>query len=189
MTINEDFPLIIALQEGHAMALAKILEKYRKPVYINIYNMVRNADHAADITLDTFSTLWSNRDKLDLALPILPYIITISRNKCVDFLKKQNSEKEKKAKYVAYVKRVDEYSLNDLMEKEEETRTRQMLLLNAISLIKSPRKNMVATMYFIDKKKNREIAAALNINIQVVKNMQTANRKFIKKEIKKHQKQ
>jgi RNA polymerase sigma-70 factor (ECF subfamily) len=187
MEPNEDLPLIVALQEGQAKGLAKIFEKYRQPVYMNIYKMVRNADHASDLTTDTFSTLWSNRDKLDLALPILPYIITISRNKCVDFLKKQSSEKEKKAEYAAHVKRVDEYSLN-LFEKEEETRTRQTLLLKVISLITSPRKNIVATMHFIDKKKNREIAAALNINIQVVKNMQTANKKFIKKEIKKRHK-
>ena len=51
----EDFKLIDMAVVGDDKAYAKLLQRYKRPVYHMILKMVRNIDDAEDLTMESFS--------------------------------------------------------------------------------------------------------------------------------------
>ena len=51
----EDFRLIDLAVEGDDKAYAKLLQRYKRPVYHMVLKMVRNVDDAEDLTIESFA--------------------------------------------------------------------------------------------------------------------------------------
>ena len=51
----EDFRLIDMAVEGDDAAYAKLLQRYKRPVYHMVLKMVRNIDDAEDLTIESFA--------------------------------------------------------------------------------------------------------------------------------------
>ena len=51
----EDFRLIDLAVGGDDNAFAKLLQRYKRPVYHMILKMVRNVDDAEDLTIESFA--------------------------------------------------------------------------------------------------------------------------------------
>ena len=59
----EDFRLIDMAVGGDDKAYAKLLQRYRRPVYHVILKMVRNVDDAEDLMMESFSKAFRSLHK------------------------------------------------------------------------------------------------------------------------------
>jgi RNA polymerase sigma-70 factor (ECF subfamily) len=57
-------------------------------------NYVQDWDNAKSISNEVFTSIWDNRSKIDFNRDMLPYLLVVTRNKCLNVLKKQKTERE-----------------------------------------------------------------------------------------------
>ena len=89
--ILTDTQLVLAFQNGDAVALSELIERYKDKVYTSLFFLVKNKTLAEDIFQDTFirviDTLRSGRYNEEGK--VLPWIMRIAHNLCVDHFRKQ----------------------------------------------------------------------------------------------------
>jgi len=86
----EDFQLIDqATQQQDQQAFAKLLERYKKPVYHMILKMVRNVDDAEDLTIEAFAKAFKNLHKFKKDYTFSTWLFRIATNNSIDFIRKK----------------------------------------------------------------------------------------------------
>lgn len=95
---NSDSDLIQAVGEKKLGAIESLYNKYSRLSYGVITAIVRNTDEAEDILQEVFILIWKNAESYNELLgSAKAWIIRISRNKAVDYLRsKRNKQKRKK---------------------------------------------------------------------------------------------
>jgi RNA polymerase sigma-70 factor (ECF subfamily) len=141
-------------------------------VYVTYYpRMIRFAkeyvlqkEDAENIVQDIFVMLWEKRDVLDIKVGLGPYLFTLVRNKCLDFLRHEKIGKEFAEEYEA--KRIALEQFNYSFSSDEDM---EKILAAAIhSLPERCREIFIKSR--IEGKKYKEIAEKLKISINTVEN-------------------
>ncbi len=99
-----DFKLIDDAIAGDEKAYAKLLNKYRRPVYHTILKMVRNVDDAEDLTIEAFAKAFKNLEKFKKDYTFSTWLFRVATNNCIDFIRK---------------KRLDTYSINSELSNDD----------------------------------------------------------------------
>lgn len=169
----QDFKLIDkATGEGDESAFAKLMERYKKPVYHMILKMVRNVDDAEDLTIEAFAKAFKNLERFKKDYTFSTWLFRIATNNAIDFIRK---------------KKLETYSLNtsftddsgdsvniDVEDKnltpDEETIKTQKIELVQMFVTKLPAKyqRLVRLRYF-DELSYEEIAKELDAPLGTVK--------------------
>ncbi|MDP3453149.1 MAG: sigma-70 family RNA polymerase sigma factor [Bacteroidales bacterium] len=58
------------------------------------YNYIHDWESAKSIANEVFTSIWNNRTKIDFNREMLPYLIVVTRNRCLNLLKKQKTERK-----------------------------------------------------------------------------------------------
>jgi RNA polymerase sigma-70 factor (ECF subfamily) len=85
----EDFRLIDMAVEGDEKAYAKLLQRYRRPVYHVILKMVRNVDDAEDLTIESFAKAFKSLHKFKKDFTFSTWLFRIATNNTIDFIRKK----------------------------------------------------------------------------------------------------
>lgn len=85
----EDFKLIDMAIEGDDKAYAKLLTRYRRPVYHMILKMVRNIDDAEDLTMESFSKAFRSLHKFKKDFTFSTWLFRIATNNTIDYIRKK----------------------------------------------------------------------------------------------------
>ena len=89
----EDFDLIDkAVSEGDEQAYAKLMERYKRPVYHMILKMVRNVDDAEDLTIEAFAKAFKNLHRFKKDYTFSTWLFRIATNNAIDFIRKKKLE-------------------------------------------------------------------------------------------------
>ena len=83
-----DLQLIRKCKKGHEPSFAKLLERYRGPVYGLCYRMTRNAEDARDLAQETFIKVFSLLDRYDESYAFSSWLFKIATNHCIDHLRR-----------------------------------------------------------------------------------------------------
>lgn len=168
-----DFKLIDeATNQGDETAFAKLMERYKKPVYHMILKMVRNVDDAEDLTIEAFAKAFRNLKRFKKDYTFSTWLFRIATNNAIDFIRK---------------KKLETYSLNTSFTDEsgdsvnidvedrnltpdEETIKTQKIELVRMFVTKLPAKyqRLVRLRYF-DELSYEEIAKELDAPLGTVK--------------------
>lgn len=169
----QDFKLIDqATNNGDESAFAKLMERYKKPVYHMILKMVRNVDDAEDLTIEAFAKAFKNLKRFKKDYTFSTWLFRIATNNAIDFIRK---------------KKLETYSLNTSFTDEsgdsvnidvedrnltpdEETIKTQKIELVQMFVTKLPAKyqRLVRLRYF-DELSYEEIAKELDAPLGTVK--------------------
>ncbi len=84
-----DFQLIDEAISGDEKAYARLMKKYRKPVFHTVLRMVRNTDDAEDLTIETFGKAFKNLSKFQKSYTFSAWLFRIATNNCIDFIRKR----------------------------------------------------------------------------------------------------
>lgn len=171
MVVERTEELIIQqLMEGNEKAYRVLYEKHYA-ILCHIANQYVKDDFLAEtIVNDVIFHLWEIRSNLQITTSLRSYLIKSVRNRCLDYLKSQLSQKEKvtgevgisQLPVVQYINH-DDYPLGKLLEKELEEQ-----IMNAINRLPNECRKVFWLSRF-EGKKNEEIASELGISINTVK--------------------
>lgn len=85
----EDFKLIDRAVAGDDKAFAKLLQRYKRPVYHMILKMVRNVDDAEDLMIESFAKAFKSLHKFKKDFTFSTWLFRIATNNTIDFIRKK----------------------------------------------------------------------------------------------------
>lgn len=74
---------------GDDKAYAKLLQRYKRPVYHMILKMVRNIDDAEDLTMESFSKAFRSLARFKKDFTFSTWLFRIATNNTIDFIRKK----------------------------------------------------------------------------------------------------
>jgi RNA polymerase sigma-70 factor (ECF subfamily) len=166
--------LLIQLRDGDALAFAEIYNQYRSKIHIYAYSLCKSQAVAEEIVQEVFIRIWQKRDQINTDLPFGAYIKKITLNHVLNHLKKVAREKALQQELFTYIETIRNSTKETLLEKEL-LKTYQ----EAIAQL-PPQKKLVYTMSRNDDLSHDEIARALGISKNTVKNHMVEATKFIR---------
>ncbi len=85
----EDFKLIDMAVDGDEQAYAKLLTRYKRPVYHMILKMVRNVDDTEDLTIESFAKAFKSLHRFKKDFTFSTWLFRIATNNTIDFIRKK----------------------------------------------------------------------------------------------------
>jgi RNA polymerase sigma factor (sigma-70 family) len=85
----EDFKLIDMAVGGDDKSYAKLLQRYKRPVYHMILRMVRNVDDAEDLTIESFAKAFRSLHRFKKDFTFSTWLFRIATNNTIDFIRKK----------------------------------------------------------------------------------------------------
>ena len=85
----EDFRLIDMAVAGDDKAYAKLLQRYKRPVYHVILKMVRNVDDAEDLMMESFSKAFRSLHRFKKDFTFSTWLFRIATNNTIDYIRKK----------------------------------------------------------------------------------------------------
>jgi len=86
----EDFDLIDqAVNNNDEQAYAKLLQRYKRPVYHMILKMVRNVDDAEDLTIESFAKAFRSLHRFKKDFTFSTWLFRIATNNTIDYIRKK----------------------------------------------------------------------------------------------------
>lgn len=147
---------------------------------------VLSEEDAENIVQDVFMELWEKREVLTFQINLIAYLFTAIKNRSIDFLRHKLTVKEASGKMqeeYALTLRMKYYSLEVLDQDLFKEETLEDIIEDAIN--KLPEKcREVFIKNKIEGKKQKEIAAELNITINTVETQMSIAYKKLKAELK-----
>lgn len=88
MTNIERHTLLQEYLEGKEKSFNLFFNDVKKPVFFNIYSYVKSYEISEDLLQETFLELLKNTKKIKKSEDLLGYLIVISKNKALNYIKK-----------------------------------------------------------------------------------------------------
>lgn len=85
----EDFKLIDRAIQGDDNAYAKLLQRYKRPVYHMVLKMVRNIDDADDLTIEAFAKAFRGLHRFKKDYTFSTWLFRIATNNTIDYIRKK----------------------------------------------------------------------------------------------------
>ncbi len=86
----EDFRLIDeAVNNNDEQAFAKLMQRYKRPVYHMILKMVRNVDDAEDLTIESFAKAFKSLHRFKKDFTFSTWLFRIATNNTIDHIRKK----------------------------------------------------------------------------------------------------
>lgn len=156
---------------GDGRALDQIYEYYRIPVIRFSISIVKDEQEAENIYHEVFMKLLKKKEDIKPELNFNSYVFTAVRNEIFDYLKavkKNNSFKEKYWESIQALRH----------DEDEEDKEGLLNKLEGVVKLLSPKRRKILEMNYYEQKSYIEIAEALRISKNTVKN-QLVKAKFI----------
>ncbi len=154
--------------------------KYFAKVY------VLSEEDAENIVQDVFADLWEKKEVLSMPVNLIAYLFTSVKNKCLNYLRHQIIKKETADQIQQTHRLTMQASLNSLEALDQdlfsEQETREILVRALDSL--PDRCRQIFIMSKIEGKKQKEIAAELNISTNTIESQMKIAYKKLRTELK-----
>ena len=167
--------LLERISKGSEEAYKDFFYTYYSPLCEYASQYLSDED-AEDLVQEFMIMLWEQRDILPYVNSLKSYLFTAVRNRCLNFIEKENSRQRKHFRWYDELKEKfenpDFYLANDLMTH----------IQNAIAELPQSYKEVFSQSRFTTKT-NKEIALELNISIKTVEYRITQSLKILRKRL------
>ena len=86
--------LIQKAQKGDEAAFEVLLSRYESVVFRFVYSLLRDREDARDVTQEVFIKLWQTLPRYRFESTFTTYLMTVSRNAALDFLRKNQKHRQ-----------------------------------------------------------------------------------------------
>lgn len=94
MNDRENITIINRVKRGEIHLYERLIEKYQRPLFIMIKNMVRERETAEDILQDAFFSAYRHLNTFDPSLALFStWLFRIARNRCLNEIKRKKEER------------------------------------------------------------------------------------------------
>jgi RNA polymerase sigma-70 factor (ECF subfamily) len=135
-------------------------------LYVHALGLVKDEEDAKDITHDVFCYFWENLERYDLKTNILPLLYKMVHNRCIDFIRHINAEKNYISSHFEGMgenSNEDEYDYADYQE-------RMQRVANEIDKL-PPQTRRAFVEAVLHEKSYKEVAEFLHIQPSTVKTL------------------
>ena len=142
------------MNRDKSLDLTRIVNDYTNYVFMIIRNMTKEVltnEDIEEIISDVFLVVWKNKDKLEMNLPLKPYIAGVSKNIIKNRLRSLKITDELDENF-------DKSSNDDVSELVESKEVNNIILHE---LDKNPDDKKIFIMFYYEGKKSKEIADIL----------------------------
>lgn len=169
----EDFRLIDMAVGGDDKAFAKLLQRYKRPVYHMILKMVRNVDDAEDLTMESFSKAFRSLHRFKKDFTFSTWLFRIATNNTIDHIRKKKlntlSIENTYTDYDGQPVSIDVKDDGNLDPQEEAIRAQKEELIQVfVNMLPSKYQKLVRLRYFHELS-YEEIAEELDAPLGTVK--------------------
>lgn len=160
---SNDKLLLQQLIAGNEQAFLTIFNTYKKEVYAYSLSILKSQTYAEEIVQEVFLKIWIKRNDLDVSLAFKPYIIVITKNMCLNFLKKAAYDNKMREEIFYQSQKSFNPIYDQIQNKELEN-----LQKEALNLL-PPRRRLIFEMSRNEGKSYKEISQELGISLNTVK--------------------
>jgi RNA polymerase sigma-70 factor (family 1) len=166
--------------EGDEKAFVIIFNQYYQSIYRLVIRFVKSPDLTADIVQDVFIKLWENRGAVNLTSSFKSYVFTIAKNHVLNILKRASKEEMIKKEIISHTLMFNTSNEDSIVYGD--------LASVADKAIESlpPQRKIVFKMHKDEGKDQHEIAAALGISRNTVRDHLAKADKFLRVSLKIH---
>jgi len=157
--------LIVQFNAGDAEAFTTIYHRYNYTLYNFVKRFIQDREDAEDITAEVFVKLWKLRANLNTIKNIEAFLYITGRNACLDFLRHVQRRNLRQKDIIRNLLQQPE---DGILEEDVKALVLRTILEEIEKLPRSCR--TVFKMAYVDGRSNDEIAEALGINNQSVRN-------------------
>jgi RNA polymerase sigma factor (sigma-70 family) len=168
---NTDLELIALALSGNESGYARLMSKYREPVYFMLFRMVKNKDDADDLTLEAFAKAFSNLELYSSEYAFSTWLHKIATNNCIDFLRRKKGTTLSIDNEYEFLSDQKGMKLSTTLPNPEEKmiiQQRNFFLHHHISKLKPVSRRLIELRYFKELS-YEEIATELNLPLGTVK--------------------
>lgn len=148
--------LIERMAQGDKEALASLYESTRAAVYGFALSILKDVDHAEDITQDTYLQLYHNAGSYRTQGKPMAWIMTITRNLAMSRLREQSRTLPLEDTHLATL------SHNPTVDQED------LLTLDTLLSLLDDQERQIVTLHALTGLKHREIAYLLSLPLPTV---------------------
>ncbi|NLR58662.1 RNA polymerase sigma-70 factor [Chitinophaga polysaccharea] len=179
MNIPDDRKLFSAIAHGDEAAFRLLYHRYNALLIGSVKKLLKSDTTAEEVMQEVFLKVWLLRDTLaDIENPG-GWLYTLASNRSLSVLRQHAREKNRQDDIIADIPDQDDFSAG-IYAKEL-----QGLIKTAVEKLPASRRE-VFMMNTQEGKSRREIAEALDISENTVKNQLVTARKFIREYLEKH---
>jgi RNA polymerase sigma-70 factor, ECF subfamily len=164
--VSPDATLMQQLLRRDVSAFEELYERHSRIVYSLVLRILRQGSTAEEVVQDVFLQLWRNSARYDASRPLVPWLLTLARNRALDHLRlkseRQRRREEQTEEFPQIAAAAPEYE-KALDEKRRAERVRAL-----IGSLPGAQKKAIELAYF-EGLSHSEIAASLNEPLGTVK--------------------
>ncbi len=169
---NYDWKLVQkALNQSDQQAYAELMGRYRDTIFFMLLKMVRDKDHADDLTIEAFGKAFRNLHQYAPDYAFSTWLFKIATNNCIDFIRRKKEALSLDRTFEN--SDGDEMSFepkSDFLNPEEKTIKKQKIkLIRAVVDKLQPRYKTLVELRYFEEKSYEEIAQELDLPIGTVK--------------------
>jgi len=161
--------LLHALKSGQKGSLKQIMETWYSRLYNFANGYLKNEEWSKEVLQDVFLQLWDHRAQLYEDTSLKAYLFTITRNRCIDVMRKERAalqfQKDKKEEYLRLMNSY--HALHDPILNEIFTKEFQSGIDKIIDALPDQCRNV----FILSREKglkNREISEQLGLSLKTV---------------------
>ncbi len=164
--VSPDATLMQQLLRRDVGAFEELYERHSRIVYSLVLRILRQGPTAEEVVQDVFLQLWRNSSQYDVRRPLVPWLLTLARNRALDHLRlkseRQRRREEQTEEFPQIAAAAPEYE-RALDEKRRAERVRAL-----IGSLPPAQKKAIELAYF-EGLSHSEIAASLHEPLGTVK--------------------
>jgi len=177
---SQEQALVAKVAAGDRRAFTELVEPLIPRLLATSLRMLGAHDEAEDVVQNALASAWIARARLDPARPVLPFLTTITLNKCRDKLRRR-----KAAQFLGFGRAsMPELASDPAPSPETETVDRQLLQKTHAEIQRLPlRLREALILVSIDGRSQSEAADILGISEKAVESLVYRARKVLKEKI------
>lgn len=173
--------LLTLIANGDEKAFAAMYECYRDRIYYYLLRITKSPHIAEDIIMDIFMKLWVGRELMKNINNLEAFLHKIAYTKAIDFFRTVARHSRLNEVYINMAGNQHEKNAEELLMDEE---CRQ-ILLEAVNQL-PPKRKLIYSLSREEGMSYEQIAKALNLSRNTIKNTLTAASRSISKYLQKH---
>jgi RNA polymerase sigma-70 factor (ECF subfamily) len=87
---DADAALMLRVKRGDRAAFARLVEKYRQPLFNFIFRTLRDEAETEDVAQNTFLQVWKSRARYQRTAKFSTWLFTIARNLCLNEIRRRS---------------------------------------------------------------------------------------------------
>ena len=169
MDARSEKELIKQLRNNNQKALEELYAQYYYRLCNFAFQYVRSFDLTEEIVSDVFLSIWKRRDRLKIRKSFKAYLYTATRNKALNYIKKEAGHWES-------IDEMDEQEMTSLnYNPEEELLFKEFKTqIDVLISVLPPRRKLIFKLSRLEGFTYREIAEIMSISIHTVQNQMVA---------------